>query len=137
FLLTDLYARALDSNLIGQLRFHIDTISSATLDSRDPDFADIVVPDSRFNRAATGWYWVIRDDDGQILSTSGSAVSMLLPQIEARFNAENSRPAILVAEAGNRLRAIERATTSNQRPLHIMVTGNLDDIARSAGDFRG
>ena len=33
FLLTDLYSRALDSNLISQLRFNIDTISSGTLDS--------------------------------------------------------------------------------------------------------
>jgi signal transduction histidine kinase len=137
FLLTDLYSRALDGNLISQLRFNVDTIVSATLDSRDPNFADIVVPDSRFNRAATGWYWVIRDDKGEILSTSGSAVGMLMPQIDAPFDAENYRSAILEDEAGNRLRAIERATTSNQRPLHIMVTGNLDDILRSAGDFRG
>src|SRR5215207_8426134 len=82
FLLTDLYSRALDSNLISQLRFNVDAIVSATLDSRDPNFADIVVPDSRFNRASTGWYWVIRDADGLILSTSGSAVGMLMPQIE-------------------------------------------------------
>jgi signal transduction histidine kinase len=137
FLLTDLYSRALDSNLISQLRFNVDTIVSATLDSRDPNFADIVVPDSRFNRASTGWYWVIRDDAGEILSTSGSAVGMLMPQIDAPFDAENYRSAILVDEAGIRLRAIERATTSNGRPLHIMVTGNLDDILASAGDFRG
>jgi len=137
FLLTDLYSRALDSNLISQLRFNVDTIVSATLDSRDPNFADIAVPDSRFNRAATGWYWVIRDDAGDILSTSGSAVGMLMPEIEAPFDVENYRSAILADEAGNRLRAIERATTVNQRPLHIMVTGNLDDILRSAGDFRG
>jgi len=38
FLLTDLYSRALDSNLSNQLRFNIDTISSGTLDSTDPDF---------------------------------------------------------------------------------------------------
>ena len=137
FLLTDLYSRALDSNLISQLRFNVDTIVSGTLDSRDPNFSDIVVPDSRFNRAATGWYWVIRDDGGEILSTSGSAVGMLMPQIDTPFDAENYRSAILEDEAGNRLRAIERATTSNQRPLRIMVTGNLDDILRSAGDFRG
>jgi signal transduction histidine kinase len=137
FLLTDLYSRALDSNLISQLRFNVDTIVSATLDSRDPNFADIVVPDSRFNRASTGWYWVIRDDQGQILSTSGSAVGMLMPVIDGAFDADNYRSAILVDEAGNRLRAIERATTSNGRPLHILVTGNLDDILRSTGDFRG
>lgn len=137
FLLTDLYSRALDSNLANQLRFTIDTIASATLDSRDPEFADVGVQDSRFNRAATGWYWAIRDDTGAVLSTSGSAVGILLPRIDAPFDGESYRSAVLEDEAGNRLRAIERRTTSNGRPLHIMVTGNLDEILQSAGDFRG
>ena len=137
FLLTDLYSRALDSNLINQLRFNIDTLSSATLDSTDPNFADIGVQDPRFTRAATGWYWVIRDDKNQIIANSGSAVGMLMPQIEAAFDADNYRAALLEDEAGNRIRAIERSTSSNGRPLHIMVTGNLDDILKSAGDFRG
>ena len=137
FLLTDLYSRALDSNLISQLRFNIDTLSSATLDSDDPNFDDVEVQDPRFTRAATGWYWVIRDDSNLILATSGSAVGMLMPQIAVEFDADNYRSAILVDEAGNRLRAIERATTSNGRPLHIMVTGNLDDVLSSAADFRG
>ncbi|MEO7222693.1 MAG: HAMP domain-containing sensor histidine kinase, partial [Devosia sp.] len=137
FLLTDLYSRALDSNLISQLRFNIDTLASATLDSTDPNFADIVVQDPRFARAATGWYWVVRDGDNQIISTSGSAVGMVMPQISTPFDADNYRSAILEDEAGNRLRATERATTSKGRPLHILVTGNLDDILRSAGDFRG
>lgn len=137
FLLTDLYSRALDTNLINQLRFNIDTLSSATLDSHDPNFADVVIPDSRFSRAATGWYWVIRDDAGEILSTSGSAVGTLMPQIDAPFDTDNYRAALLMDEAGHRLRAIERRTTSNGRPLHVMVTGNLDEILQSAGDFRG
>jgi signal transduction histidine kinase len=137
FLLTDLYSRALDTNLINQLRFNIDTLSSATLDSADPNFADIGVQDPRFSRAATGWYWVIRDGSGEILSTSGSAVGMLTPQITTPFDNDNYRAALLEDEAGNRLRAIERSTSSRGRALHIMVTGNLDDILRSAGDFRG
>jgi signal transduction histidine kinase len=137
FLLTDLYSRALDTNLINQLRFNIDTLSSATLDSTDPNFGDIGVQDPRFNRAATGWYWVIRDANNEIIANSGSAVGMLMPQIAAPFDVGNYRSAILEDEAGNRLRAIERATTSNGRPLHILVAGNLDDILSSAGDFRG
>ena len=137
FLLTDLYSRALDSNLLNQLRFNIDTLSSATLDSRDPEFDDITMTDPRYSRASTGWYWVIRDETEQTIATSGSAVGMLMPVIDAPFDADNYRAAILEDEAGNRIRAIERATTSNGRPLHIMVTGNLDDISRSTGDFRG
>ena len=137
FLLTDLYSRALDSNLINQLRFNIDTLSSATLDSRDPEFDDITMTDPRYSRAATGWYWVIRDENEQTIATSGSAVGMLMPQIDAPFDADNYRAALLEDEADNRIRAIERATTSNGRPLHIMVTGNVDDILKSAGEFRG
>lgn len=137
FLLTDLYSRALDSNLINQLRFNIDTLSSATLDSRDPEFDDIIMTDPRYSRASTGWYWVIRDENEQTIATSGSAVGMLMPLINAPFDADNYRAATLEDEAGNRIRAIERATTSNGRPLHIMVTGNVDDILKSAGEFRG
>jgi signal transduction histidine kinase len=137
FLLTDLYSRALDSNLINQLRFNIDTLSSATLDSRDPEFDDVTMVDPRYSRASTGWYWVIRDENEQTITTSGSAVGMLMPVIDAPFDADNYRAAILEDEAGNRIRAIERATTSNGRPLHIMVTGNVDDILKSAGEFRG
>jgi len=43
FLLTDLYSRALDTNLTNQLKFDIDTLSSATLDSAEPNFADVSV----------------------------------------------------------------------------------------------
>ena len=137
FLLTDLYSRGLDSNLISQLRFNVDTLSSETLDSPDPNFGDVAVQDPRFNRASTGWYWAIRDQNDQILAISGSAVGMLMPRIDTPFDADNYRSAILEDEAGNRIRAIERATISGGRPLRIMVTGNLDDILKSASDFRG
>jgi signal transduction histidine kinase len=137
FLLTDLYSRALDSNLINQLRFNIDTLSSATLDSRDPEVSDITMTDPRYGRVSTGWYWAIKDENEQTIAISGSAVGTLMPKIDAPFDADNYRSAILEDEAGNRIRAIERATTSNGRPLHIMVTGNFDEIQRSAGDFRG
>lgn len=137
FLLADLYSRALDNNLVSQLRFDIDTLSSATVDSADPNLGDVSVQDPRFSRASTGWYWVIRDGNDQILSTSGSAVGTVIPRIDAPFDVEKYRSAVLVDEAGHRIRAIERATTSKGRLLHIMVTGNLDEILQSASDFRG
>ena len=136
-LLTDLYSRALDTNLAEQLRFNIDTLTSGALDSTDPTFSDIGVQDPRYSRSSTGWYWVIRDEAGTILSTSGSAVGMLMPQVALPFGSDNFRTDVLVDEAGNRLRAIERATTTNGRPLRILVTGNLDDSLRLVGDFRG
>ena len=137
FLLSDLYSRALDTNLANQLRFNIDTLSSATLDSADPNYADVGVQDPRFSRSSTGWYWVIRDGEGQLLANSGSAVGMLTPRLEGPFGTDNYRTGILEDEAGNRLRALERATTSNGRPLQIMVTGNLDESLALVGQFRG
>ncbi|HVX73246.1 MAG: sensor histidine kinase [Devosia sp.] len=137
FLLTDLYSRALDTNLTNQLKFDIDTLSSAILDSTDPAFGDVGVNDPRFARASTGWYWVIRNEFGDVLATSRSAVGSLPPALTGNFDADNYRTGILGDEAGNRIRAIERSTTSNGRPLKITVTGNLDESLALVGQFRG
>mgnify|MGYP001060210807 CR=1 FL=1 len=137
FLLTDLYSRALDTNLTNQLKFDIDTLSSAILDSTDPSFGDVSVNDPRFTRASRGWYWIIRNEFGDVLATSRSAVGSLPPALTGNFDADNYRTGILGDEAGNRIRAIERATTSNGRPLRITVTGNLDDSLALVGQFRG
>ena len=137
FLLTDLYSRALDSNLTDQLKFTIDTLSSATLDSSEANFSDVGITDGRFNRASTGWYWVIRNEFGDVLTTSKSAVGSVVPALTGSFDADNYRTGILTDEAGNRIRAIERSTTSNGRPLKITVTGNLDESLQRVGQFRG
>jgi signal transduction histidine kinase len=136
-LLTDLYSRALDANLTNQLKFDIDTLSSATLDSTEPNFADVSVTDPRFNRASTGWYWVIRSDTNDVLATSHSVVGTTPPKLGGNFDRDNYRSDVLTDEAGNRLRAIERSVTSNGRPIHIMVTGNLDENQALVGQFRG
>ena len=137
FLLTDLYSRALDSNLTDQLKFTIDTLSSATLDSTQANFSDVGLTDGRFNRASTGWYWVIRNEFGDVLTTSKSAVGSVVPALTGSFDPDNYRTGILTDEAGNRIRAIERSTTSNGRPLKITVTGNLDESLQRVGQFRG
>jgi len=137
FLLTDLYSRALDGNLTDQLKFTIDTLSSATLDSSEANFSDVGITDGRFNRASTGWYWVIRNEFGDVLTTSKSAVGSVVPALTGSFDADNYRTGILTDEAGNRIRAIERSTTSNGRPLKITVTGNLDESLQRVGQFRG
>ena len=137
FLLTNLYSRALDTNLTNQLKFNIDTLTSATLDSTEPNFSDVDVRDPRFNRASTGWYWIIRDETGKVLASSRSVVGSEPPTLGGNFDADNYRTDILSDEAGNRIRAIERSTTSNGRPLRITVTGNLDDSLAQVGEFRG
>jgi signal transduction histidine kinase len=137
FLLTDLYSRALDTNLTNQLKFDIDSLSSAALDSSDPHLGDVALGDARFGRAATGWYWVIRDDAGAVLATSRSAAGSVAPVLEGPFDADNYRTAVLTDDAGNHIRAVERSTTSNGRPLRITVTGNLDESLAVVGNFRG
>lgn len=137
FLLTDLYSRALDTNLSNQLKFDIDSLLSATLDSSEANFGDVSLTDPRFNRASTGWYWVIRNEFGDVLSTSRSAVGTIPPALTNQFDSDNYRTDILTDEAGNRLRAIERSTTSNGRPLKVTVTGNLDESLALVGQFRG
>ncbi|MEP7240412.1 MAG: hypothetical protein ABI697_05965, partial [Devosia sp.] len=122
FLLTDLYSRSLDNNLTDQLKFNIDTLSSAVLDSNAPNLADVSLQDPRYNRAATGWYWVIRNGSGAVLATSKSAIGSVLPSLDGEFGADNYRTGLLTDESGNHLRAIERATTSDGLPVRIMVS---------------
>ncbi|HEY4165246.1 MAG TPA: HAMP domain-containing protein, partial [Reyranella sp.] len=137
FLLTDLYSRTLDTDLTNQLQFDVETLTSATLDSTDPSFADVGLPDPRFSRVSTGWYWAIRNEFGDVLATSRSAVGLVMPVLSGAFGVDNYRSDALVDEAGNHIRAIERSTSSNGRPLRITVTGNLDDGLERIGAFRG
>ncbi len=137
FLLTDLYSRALDNNLTTQLKFDIDTLASGTLDSSDPNFADVSVQDQRFSRSSQGWYWVIRTDADALLAASPSVTGSTPPALTGPFDPDGYRSGVLTDESGNRVRAIERAVTSAGRPLWIMATGNLDDGAAQIDQFRG
>jgi signal transduction histidine kinase len=101
------------------------------------DFSDVALTDARFNRASSGWYWVIRNDSGTVIATSKSAVGTVMPELTGEFDADNYRSGILTDEAGHRIRAIERSTTSNGRPLKISITGNLDESLQRVGQFRG
>ena len=55
----------------------------------------------------------------------------------SQFDSDNYRTDTLTDETGNRIRAIERSTTSNGRPLKVTVTGNLDESLALVGQFRG
>jgi signal transduction histidine kinase len=137
FLLTALYSRALDTSLTDQLKFNIDTLVSATLDSTASDMSDVSVQDPRFSRAASGWYWAVRTANGETLAASRSSIGTLLPELSGEFGADNYRTDILTDESGHQIRAIERAITSAGLPLRIMVTGNLDESLSMVGQFRG
>lgn len=137
FLLTELYSRALDNSLSETLKFHIETLVDRTLINRDPKSEAIRLGDPRFERPASGWYWVIRDENGQILNLSGSMVGMLLPEISGSFDANNLRTAVESDQFQTRMRAVELAANVNGTPLRFTATGSLDEILQLVDEFRG
>ena len=137
FLLTELYSHALDTSLSQTLDFHLETLISHILDTGDPASPDIFIPDPRFSRSASGWYWVITDDAGQAINLSPSLTGSVLPIITVPFNADKYRTAAMTDEFGIRMRMVEREVTVKGKTFHIIVTGSLDEIFRLVGDFRG
>jgi len=137
FLLTELYSRALDNSLSETLKFHIETLVDRTLINQDPKSEAIRIGDPRFERPASGWYWVIRDANGEILNFSGSMVGMLLPEITGTFDASNVRTAVQTDQFETRMRVVELAASVNGTPLRFTTTGSLDEILGLVDEFRG
>jgi signal transduction histidine kinase len=137
FLLTELYNRALDNSLVETLEFHVETLTDLSLLADTPKSDQIKVGDPRFDRTGSGWYWAIRNDDGELLNFSNSYVGMVLGPLPGPFDATNTKTAVLTDPFGIKIRVIERAVTVNGLPLHIMVTGSLDEILSLVDEFRG
>lgn len=137
FLLSELYSRALDTSLSETLEFHVETLVDLTIVNDDPTSEAVRLGDPRFDRTASGWYWLIRDADGSLLNFSNSVVGMVLPEIPDDFSATNARSAVLTDPFETRIRAVERLVTVDGVPLRILVTGNLDEILSLVDDFRG
>lgn len=137
FLLTELYNRALDNSLVETLEFHVETLTDLSLLADTPKSDQIKVGDPRFDRTGSGWYWAIRNDDGELLNFSNSYVGMVLGPLPGPFDTTNTKTAVLTDPFGIRIRVIERAVTVNGLPLHIMVTGSLDEILSLVDEFRG
>lgn len=137
FLLTELYSHALDNSLSQTLDFYSETLISHSLDTGDPASEDIFIPDPRFSRGASGWYWAIVNDKGQVVNLSASLTGSVLPAITTPFDANKFRTAALTDEFGIRIRMVEREVTLKGTTYHIVVTGSLDEIFRLVADFRG
>jgi signal transduction histidine kinase len=137
FLLTELYSRALDTSLQETLEFQVETLTDLTLLSATPTSEEIKVADPRFDRTGSGWYWAIRDDTGDLLNFSNSYVGMVLDPLPGAFDANNSKTAVLTDPFDIKIRVLERLVTVNDVPLHIMVTGSLDEILQLVDEFRG
>ena len=137
FLLTELYSRALDTSLTETLEFHVETLTDLTLLSDTPKSEGIKVGDPRFDRTGSGWYWAIRNDSGELMNFSNSYVGMVLNSLPGAFDATNTKTAIITDPFNIKIRVIEREVKVNDVPLHIMVTGSLDEILELVDEFRG
>jgi signal transduction histidine kinase len=137
FLLTELYSRALDTSLTETLEFHVGTLVERTLATGDAAGADVRVADPRFDRTGSGWYWVIRDENGYLVNFSTSVVGLVLPQLDSAYDGNNVRTGLIRDAFNKSLRVVERAVTVAGRPLNIMVTGSLDEILALVDTFRG
>ena len=62
---------------------------------------------------------------------------MVLAPLPGPFDATNTKTAIITDPFSIKIRVIERAVTVNDVPLHIMVTGSLDEILELVDEFRG
>ena len=137
FLLSELYSRALDTSLSETLEFHVETLVDLTIVSGGAASDSVRLGDPRFDRTASGWYWLIRDESNRLLNFSNSVVGMVLPEVPGAFSDMNARSAILTDPFGTKIRAVERLVTVDGVPLRVLVTGSLDEILSLVDDFRG
>jgi len=137
FLLTDLYSRALDTTLAQTLNFHVESLAGALLETADPRSPDIALADPRFGRPRSGWYWVIRNGEGQVVNLSTSVIGIDLPTLSNTANTLGRSTAMLEDAFGTQLRVIERAVSLDNERYTIAVSGNFTEILELVRNFRG
>lgn len=137
FLLTDLYSRALDTTLSETLDFHVEGLTGILLDEGDPQAPDIALADPRFDRPRSGWYWIIRDGDENLINLSTSVVGIDLPQLDAAPDIQGRRTGVVSDAFGTQLRIVDRVVRLDGQDYHIIVAGNLTEILGLVGEFRG
>ncbi|MCP8884240.1 HAMP domain-containing histidine kinase [Devosia sp. XJ19-1] len=136
-LLTDLYSRALDTTLTETLDFHVESLTGALLETGDPQDPDIALADPRFERPRSGWYWIIREQNGDLVNLSTSVVGIELPGVGAVADAQGRSTEITNDPFGTQLRMVERSVTLDAQSYRITVAGNLTEILELVSDFRG
>lgn len=137
FLLSDLYSRALDTSLTDTLDFHVESLTGSLLETRDPRDPDIALADPRFERPRSGWYWIIRDGEGNLVNLSTSVVGIDLQGLAAAADTLGRSTDVIDDPFGTRLRVVERTVTLGSGSYRITVAGNLTEILELVGDFRG
>lgn len=137
FLLTDLYSRALDNTLQDTLEFHLESLVGVALTGTDGRIPSSSIADPRFARPASGWYWEIREGDGDVIGYSSSLIGSALPVPEGQLEAGDQRTEVQKDVFGTNIRMFERRITLDGDDLIITVTGNLDENYQLVDSFRG
>ncbi|WP_338722974.1 HAMP domain-containing sensor histidine kinase [Devosia sp. XK-2] len=136
-LLTDLYSRALDTTLTETLDFHVESLAGALLDTGDPRDATIALADPRFERPRSGWYWIIRGEQGELINLSTSVVGIDLPGVGAAADTMGRSTEVIDDPFGTQLRMVERTVRLADSSYRITVSGNLTEMLELVADFRG
>ncbi len=137
FLLTELYSRALDTTLTETIDFHVGTLLDRVVEAGSPESPAVALEDPRFGRPGSGWYWIIRNEAGELLNLSSSLAGSTLPEMSGAFNAMNLRSMIAEDEFGTKMRMVERQVSADGVPYWLTVTGSLDEILDLVDQFRG
>lgn len=136
-LLTDLYSRTLDSTLTDTLDFHVESLAGALLETGDPQDNDIALADPRFERPRSGWYWIIRGEEGGLLNLSTSVVGLDLPGVGTAADDMGRSTEVINDPFGTQLRMVERSVTLDETTYRITVAGNLTEVLELVAEFRG
>ncbi|GHA29243.1 ATPase [Devosia pacifica] len=136
-LLTSLYSRALDTSLTETLEFHAESLAGALLATGDPLSERIRLADPRFDRPRSGWYWTVRNTDGDLYNLSTSVVGIDLPELDAPANVLGVRTDTYEDAFATEIRAVERTVSLDGERYRILVTGSLSEILELVGEFRG
>jgi signal transduction histidine kinase len=136
-LLTDLYSRALDTTLTETLDFHVESMAGVLLEKGDPQSPEVMLADPRFERPRSGWYWIIREEDGDLVNLSTSVVGIDLPGVGTAADAFGRSSEIIFDPFGTQLRMVERSVSLGGDAYRITVAGNLTEILELVSEFRG
>ncbi len=135
-LLSNLYSQSLDNSLSETLDFHLETLVSEVLSNEGEKLPANSLSDPRFSRPASGYYWELRDENNNILDFSPSLVGSILPKINAKFDKNNRRTAIIEDGYGTKIRLIERQIDLDNKKISIIISGNLDELFAQVSKFR-
>jgi signal transduction histidine kinase len=134
-LLSELYSRTLDENFSLTLEFYVEELVDGILDSGNASAA-VRLPDPRFDRSASGWYWIIEDAQGKVVNLSPSAVGVVLPDVPVGYDDTNARQSAFTDSFGRAIRIFQRAVTVSGTPLTVTVTGDFAEVRDWADEFR-